>query len=88
MAITRGTGFVGGHLASRLVQRGHQVVLIARGADQRPWARHVVGLPHTTVVRTGISDVDELAAAFAGRDAVAHCAGITRELGAGEGWPC
>ena len=82
MAITGGTGFVGGHLASRLVQRGHQVVLIARGADQRPWARHVVGLPHTTVVRTGISDVDELAAAFAGCDAVAHCAGINRELGA------
>lgn len=42
--------------------------------------------PEETVVvsrRTGvrIDDVDALAAAFAGCDAVAHCAGINRELG-------
>src|SRR4051812_40154772 len=41
--------------------------------------------PQTVVVsrRTGVDihDVDALAAAFAGCDAVAHCAGINREIG-------
>ncbi|MFC7430513.1 MULTISPECIES: NAD-dependent epimerase/dehydratase family protein [unclassified Agrococcus] len=42
--------------------------------------------PERTVVvsrRTGVAvdDVDALAAAFEGCDAVAHCAGINREIG-------
>jgi NADH dehydrogenase len=80
VAITGGTGFVGGHLAAHLVRQGHQVVIIARGADRRPWARYIVGLPNTTLVQVGIGDVDGLAEAFAGCEAVAHCAGINREL--------
>ncbi len=35
IAITGGTGFVGGHLARALVREGHEVVLIARGLDRR-----------------------------------------------------
>ena len=35
IAITGGTGFVGGHLARSLVRKGHRVVLIARGCDRR-----------------------------------------------------
>jgi NADH dehydrogenase len=63
IAVTGGTGFVGRHLARRLVERGVEVVSISR--------------------RTGVAvdDADALAAAFAGCDAVAHCAGINRELG-------
>ncbi len=30
IAITGGTGFIGSHLAQRLVSEGHQVVLLAR----------------------------------------------------------
>jgi NADH dehydrogenase len=56
VAITGGTGFVGGHLAAHLSRQGHQVVLVARGVDQ-------------------------LTRAFAGCQAVAHCAGINRQLG-------
>lgn len=32
VAITGGTGFVGGHLAKAFVARGHEVILIARGS--------------------------------------------------------
>ena len=81
VAVTGGTGFVGGHLATRLSQQGHQVVLVARGVDQRPWARHVLRLPNATLVPVGIGDAEGLARAFAGCQAVAHCAGINRQLG-------
>jgi uncharacterized protein YbjT (DUF2867 family) len=81
VAVTGGTGFVGGHLAARLSQQGHQVVLVARRIDQRPWARQVLRLPHTTLVPVGIGDADALTSAFAGCQAVAHCAGINRQLG-------
>ena len=82
VAITGGTGFVGGHLATHLVEHGHRVVIVARGADQRPWARRILGLPNARLARVGIHDVDGLVEAFAGCQAVAHCAGINRELGA------
>lgn len=71
VAITGGTGFVGSNLATRLRSEGHEVVRIGRrstGEEQ--------------IVRASLDDVDELAAAFAGCQAVAHCAGINRETGA------
>lgn len=81
VAVTGGTGFVGGHLAARLSQQGHHVVLVARGVDRRPWARQVLQLPRTTLGPVGIGDADGLARAFADCQAVAHCAGINRQLG-------
>jgi uncharacterized protein YbjT (DUF2867 family) len=81
VAVTGGTGFVGGHLAIAFAQQDHQVVVIARGIDQRPWAAEVVGTKGVTVVTAGLADEDALRQAFAGCDAVAHCAGINREIG-------
>lgn len=79
IAITGGTGFVGSHLARALTQQGHQVAIIARGADKR---NHTIRkLRNATFHPIGTSDEAELAAAFAGCDAVAHCAGINREIG-------
>jgi NADH dehydrogenase len=80
IAITGGTGFVGGHLARRLLAEGHEVVLLSRTArakagDNTPRSGAV------TCVASDLFDPDVLAAAFAGCDAVAHCAGINRELG-------
>jgi len=78
IAITGGTGFVGRHLAERLVAAGHDVVVVARGID-----RHVP--PPTSqihVVHATIGDRAKLQAAFRGCDAVVHCAGINREIGA------
>ena len=79
IAITGPTGFVGRHLARALVKAGHEVVLIARGNDRRDVS--VRSLPRVTFAPVGTDDVARLAAAFAGCDAVAHCAGINRELG-------
>ena len=74
IAITGGTGFVGSHLARRFIEHGHEVVLLAR---------HMRGpLPaHTKFISSDLGDVAALTAAFTGCDAVAHCAGINREIG-------
>lgn len=79
IAITGGTGFVGGHLARELTNSGHEVVLIARGMDQRD--QDIRQLAHATFVSIGLDDEEKLVQAFAGCDGVAHCAGINREIG-------
>jgi NADH dehydrogenase len=79
IAITGGTGFIGRHLARQLAAEGHQIRLIARGADRRDPA--IRDLPGAALVLTDLRSADELARAFAGCDAVAHCAGINREVG-------
>jgi len=76
IAITGGTGFIGWHLAQRLVAAGHQVVLLGR-------KRRNISLESAAVsfVSSDLADPAVLANAFAGCDAVAHCAGINREIG-------
>jgi uncharacterized protein YbjT (DUF2867 family)/predicted DCC family thiol-disulfide oxidoreductase YuxK len=81
IAVTGGTGFVGGHLAKTLSARGHDVVVLARGVDHRPWAQEVLELPGVTFVRVGTGDEQGLVRAFESCEAVAHCAGINREIG-------
>lgn len=76
IAVTGGTGFVGRHLAETLLRDGHEVVLIARGVDRREPL-----VPGATMVEGSVTDRAALARAFEGCDAVAHCAGINRELG-------
>ncbi len=79
IAITGGTGFVGGHLARALHGAGHGVRIVARGADRRDLA--VRALPGVTFHPVGTGDEERLAAAFAGCAVVVHCAGINRERG-------
>jgi uncharacterized protein YbjT (DUF2867 family) len=78
IAITGGTGFVGRHLADRLLADGHEVVLISRHASHAATPADRSAVTH---VASDLSDGNVLAAAFLGCDAVAHCAGINRELG-------
>ena len=75
IAITGGTGFIGRHLAGRLAAEGVEVVLLARSD------RGELKLPNVKFVRSDLSDPAILRQAFAGCDAVAHCAGINREIG-------
>jgi NADH dehydrogenase len=78
IAITGGLGFIGGSLARALVAGGHEVVLIARPGRK---ARAAALAPNTRIETMGLGDEAKLAAAFADCDAVAHCAGINREIG-------
>ena len=68
VAITGATGFIGGHLATRLSSEGHEVVRIGRRSTGEE------------ITKAPLDDVDQLVAAFAGCQAVAHCAGINREV--------
>lgn len=79
IAITGGTGFVGRHLAMRLIAEGHEAVLIARYPDGAVCDGSQTG--QVRAVASDLSDTTILAAAFAGCEAVAHCAGINREIG-------
>ena len=77
VAITGGTGFVGRHLAARLIEHGHEVVALGRpGGAERTGL-----LPQAQLVGVDIDDLAGLTAAFNGCTAVAHCAGINREIG-------
>lgn len=79
VAITGGTGFAGRHLARALIADGHDVVLIARGIDHRDESiRSVAG---AQFVAASADDEEALATAFTGCDAVAHFAGINRQIG-------
>jgi len=78
IAITGGTGFIGGHLARRAVTEEHEVVLLAR-KDRRDAT--IVSAPRMKFVPSDLSDPTTLAQAFTGCDAIAHCAGINREIG-------
>jgi NADH dehydrogenase len=74
IAITGGTGFVGRHLARRLLSAGHQTILLSRGRDVR-------SSPAAPLIHADLSDVGLLTESFRGCDAIAHCAGINREIG-------
>jgi dTDP-4-dehydrorhamnose reductase len=66
IAVTGATGFVGGTVAAVLAAKGHDVVCLVRRepGDAFPWPSRVVD----------VQDVDSLARALAGADAVAHLA--------------
>jgi NADH dehydrogenase len=66
IAITGGNGLIGSALARHLAAAGHSTIAISRSGP----------------VSAPITDEAALRAAFDGCDAVAHCAGINRELGA------
>lgn len=75
IAITGGTGFIGHHLAARLAAEGVEVVLLARKD------RGELDRPGVSFVASDLSEPAVLRDAFMGCDAVAHCAGINREIG-------
>jgi uncharacterized protein YbjT (DUF2867 family) len=79
IAITGGTGFVGRNIARLLSGEGHDLVLVARGRDRTDSGIH--RLTHARFVSMALDHPAELAQAFAGCEAVVHCAGINREQG-------
>jgi NADH dehydrogenase len=75
VAVTGGTGFVGGHVARELLARGDAVVLVGR----RPSS--LSSDPRIRFVSASADDEEALVAAFDSCAAVIHCAGINRERG-------
>jgi len=74
VAVTGGTGFVGGQLIAALAAAGHQVVSVARG--KRPTASASV-----VNIQASVTEKEKLPEAFAGCAEIVHLAGINRDVG-------
>ena len=73
LAITGGTGFVGGHSIAEAMKRGHRVRALARRPQPaRPGLEWVAG---------SLTDGDALENLVSGADAVLHIAGVTNADG-------
>lgn len=77
IVIAGATGFVGSHLAVRLVDAGHSVVLISRGKTSSPG--RLQGLQNADHHHLEITETPKLVKAISGCDAVVNCVGIHRE---------
>lgn len=78
IAILGGSGFVGHHLASRLVRDEHNVRILTRRAERH---RDLLVLPTVEVVDCNVHDQLALNAAVAGCDVVVNLVGILNEKG-------
>ncbi|MBX0297641.1 NAD-dependent epimerase/dehydratase family protein [Haloarcula nitratireducens] len=79
IGITGGTGFMGTHLARRLLADGHQPILISRGANKQH--SDVQGIEDAEFVAASVDDKSTLLEAFSKCDTIAHLAGINFERG-------
>lgn len=73
--ITGGAGFIGSHLAERLLDEAHFVTVMddfSTGREQN--LRAVIGLPHFQLIRDSVENQSTVQIAVAGCDAVFHLA--------------
>ncbi len=80
--ILGGSGFVGGHLARRLLADGHQITI---GTRYAPAARHLQVNPGLRVSQYRGRDLEALSQAVDGHDLVINLVGILNERGFGGG---
>lgn len=80
IGILGGTGFAGGVLANRLVNRGYALRLLTR--DRERHKDNLILLPDTELVQTNVHDQAALTACLAGCDAVINLVGILNERSA------
>src|SRR3984957_15149312 len=86
IAITGGTGFLGGHLTEALLHAGHEVRILSRRPQENSgkFAHH----PKVGFRALSLSDDQKLNEALSDCDAVAHLSGINREIQAGDFQAC
>lgn len=80
--LTGGSGFVGGHLAERLVADGHHVRCLMRETSKVARLRSLTAEgdgPGTELVHGDLTDPASLAAAVEGVDAVVHSAAVVTD---------
>ena len=71
--VTGASGFVGSHVADRLLETGHEVRAMVRKSSSTAWLQ---GKP-IELVQSSFEDAESLARAVANVDAVVHVAGVT-----------
>lgn len=78
ICIVGGSGFVGHHLAARLVEEGHPVRVLTRHRERH---RELLVLPTLELKECNVHDQDALQSAFEGCDVVINLVGILNEKG-------
>mgnify|MGYP002630000373 CR=1 FL=1 len=78
VCVLGGTGFVGHHLAQRLVELGYRVRVLARRRERH---RDLLVLPMLDLIEADIFNLRVLAEQFTGCDAVINLVGILNEPG-------
>lgn len=75
--VTGGGGFIGSHLAERLLADGHQVVVLDNFSTGRPTnLTHLASEPYLRVYEVDIAEDPDLTAYFSGADWVFHLAAL------------
>jgi len=75
VAVTGGCGFIGSHLAERLLARGHEVVIVDDlSTGQMRFAEPALANPRATLIRADVKVLEPLVEAFQGCAAVYHLA--------------
>ncbi len=74
VAVTGANGFLGSHVVERLLARGDEPVAVVRPTANLKWLADV----DVELVKTTLEDIDTLARALDGVEAVVHLAGATR----------
>ena len=72
--VTGASGFIGGGLVARLLERGESVRCLVRPSSNLDWLRD----PHVELAHGDLGRPEGLEAAVTGVDAVFHLAGVTR----------
>jgi len=76
ICVLGGSGFVGSAIVAKLDAAGYEVTVLTR---RRESAKHLILLPHVTVVECNILDYQALNAALRGADAVVNLVGILHQ---------
>jgi dihydroflavonol-4-reductase len=74
--LTGATGFVGSHAAARLLEAGHEVRALVRDPAKLERVFAARGLAPPEAVPGDVTDVASVERAFAGCEAVVHCAAV------------
>ena len=80
ICVLGGTGFVGSHLCTELVKRGHNVKILSRRREQH---RELLVLPSVQIFESDVHDEAQLSTHFQNCDVVVNLVGILNEKGRG-----